>query len=117
VNRTAAAVAALVVVVVSSAPACKCAGADAKSVESAGTVLPPDPGYYAVENWDGRIYVFGDQKTHDNFAKTHELQIRKTFIGAGPGGETVMFEAQDKVPAMTKRIIDRWSTETGVKLE
>jgi len=117
VIRTSLVSVALILAVSSLAPSCAmCPGADAKSAERAATVYVPDPGYYAVETHEGRIYVFGDEKTHGTWQKTHDLQVRKTFIGAGPGGETLMFEVQDKVPEMARRIVERYCTETGLKL-
>lgn len=111
-------VATLVLCAASSLTGCAiCPGVDPKSVEAAGTIRPADPGYYAVENHDGRIYVFGDKKTHDAWQKSHDIQIRRTYIGAGPAGETIMFEARDKVPEMTKRIVGRYSAETGLRLD
>ena len=107
-------------VIAASSFAAGCAntsGASAASVAAAGTIKPADPGYYAVESYDGRIYVFGDKKTHDAWQSSKSIQIRKTYIGAGPGGETIMFEARDKMPELTKRIVERYSAETGIHLD
>ena len=75
-----------------------------------------DPGYYAEEEHDGRWYVFGNQKTHEQFAKTRSIQVAKTFIGDGPDGSTVVFEAKDKLPEMTERLIATFSERHGVAL-
>lgn len=98
------------------APGCACPGASSASVTAAGTVLPPDPGHYAVESKDGRIYVFGSEKVLDSWRKSGHMQFSRTMIGAGPGGETVVFEAMDKNPAMEKRLMARFAQENGLKL-
>lgn len=75
-----------------------------------------DPGYYAEEQHDGRWYVFGNQKTHEQFARTKSIQVAKTFIGDGPDGATVVFEAKDKLPEMTDRLVATFSERHGVAL-
>jgi ribosomal protein L24E len=110
------ALAALLAATVAVSAGCKCPGASEASVTAAGTILPPDPGKYYVETKDGRIYVFGSDKVHDSWIKTGHMQFSKTLIGAGSGGETLVFEALDKNPAMEKRLIARYSSENGLKL-
>ena len=76
-----------------------------------------DSGYYAEEEHDGRWYVFGNQKTHEMFSHTHSIQVAKTFIGDGPDGTTVVFEAKDKLPEMTARLISTFNEKHGVALQ
>jgi len=76
-----------------------------------------DPGYYAEEEHDGRWYVFGNEKTHKQFATSRSIQIAKTFIGEGPGGATVVFEAKDKLPEMTDRLVKTFSERHGLALQ
>lgn len=97
-------------------PACACPGADEKSVKTAGTVFS-DPGHYAERQHDGRIYVIGDAKTEEKFDRSPGLQLSRTFIGAGPSGQTVVFEAKDKVPEMTTRLIDAFNARYGTALK
>ncbi len=40
---------------------------------------------------DGRIHVFDDQATYQQFLAVGETSFRQTFIGAGPKGETLVF--------------------------
>ena len=76
-----------------------------------------DTGYYAEEQHDGRWYVFGNQKTHDMFANTHSIQVAKSFIGEGPDGATVVFEAKDKLSEMTERLIATFNEKHGTALK
>ena len=106
--------------VAAAASGCSTGGASAESIKAAGTVAAPapvDPGYYAEAEHNGRIYVFGDPRTEQTFQTTHSIQIAKTFIGAGPGGRTVVFEARDKLAAMTARLIAKFSADHGVSLQ
>jgi len=40
---------------------------------------------------EGRLYVFDDKKTYDEFLSVGETSFRQTFIGSGPKGQTVVF--------------------------
>ncbi len=40
---------------------------------------------------EGRIHVFDDQATYQQFLEVGETSFRQTFIGAGPKGETLVF--------------------------
>lgn len=75
-----------------------------------------DPGYYATEFHDGRWYVFGNEKTHKAFAQTKSIQVARSYIGEGPDGATVVFEAKDKLPEMTDRLVATFSKEHGLDL-
>lgn len=98
------------------AAACQCPGANAEAVKAAGSVVPADPGHYAEREREGRIYVFADRKTEAGFEKTGHMQTSKTFVGGGPGGVTVVFEAKDKAPAMTERIVAEFNARHGTQL-
>lgn len=76
-----------------------------------------DEGYYAEEQKDGRFYVFGSQKTHDEFRRSGHLQISKSFIAAGPGGATVVVESKDKLPELAARLAATFSGNHGVNLK
>lgn len=106
----------LLVVAVLALPACACPGADEKSAKAAGTVHA-DPGHYAEREHDGRLYVIGDAKSEEGFDKTHELRLSKTYIGAGPSGQSVVFEIKDKVPEMTTRLIKTFNERYGTALK
>jgi hypothetical protein len=97
--------------------ACQCPGAAPASVTAAGSIIPADPGHYAEREHDGRIYVFADKKTEAAFETSPHMQLSKTFVGGGPGGMSVVFEAKDKAPEMTKRIIGEFNARHGTSLE
>ena len=114
-----AAASAVVVVVAASAflsAGCgSCPGTNAASVDKAGSIVKKDSGYYAVESHDGRTYVFGDEDTHASWRKSHAMQYSKSMIGAGPKGETVVFEVRDKLPELQERLMARFAAENGMK--
>ncbi len=63
---------------------------------------------YSVYKYNGRIYVIGNPETRDAFVKNHHLPYTKTLLGAGPGGETVIFEVDKKDPAFVERLIETY---------
>ena len=44
----------------------------------------------------------------DFFLKNHMIPLTKTLLGAGPSGETVVFEFDKKNPAMTDQLIEQF---------
>ena len=46
--------------------------------------------YYEYHK-DGRIYVIADKKDYKEFLENGEIPLRKTDIGVGPNGETVVY--------------------------
>ena len=114
-RRAAALVLASVLASVAALPACV-APVKTEPSKEAQLAMLKDPGYYAEEEYDGRWYVFGNEKTHAQFANTHSIQIARTFIGEGPGGATVVFEAKDKLPEMTDRLVATFSERHGLAL-
>ena len=81
-----------------------------------GAVVPDDEGYSAVESRDGRTYLIGKKATHASFARGAEMQMTKTFVGAGPNGETVVVEVDPLLPEMTARLTAEFSRTTKVDL-
>ncbi len=59
--------------------------------------------YYQVYH-EGRIYVFDDFKTYQDFLNLGETTFRLTRIGAGPNGETVVFGLRKKDKKMRSGI-------------
>ncbi len=53
--------------------------------------------YYREIEKDGRIYVFSTGKRADMFEKSGEIGQAITRLGAGPNGETVVFENEDAI--------------------
>ncbi len=60
---------------------------------------------YNVWKYKGRIYVIGNEKTNEAFKQHKHLPYTKTLIGAGPMGETVVFEVDKKDPALAERLV------------
>lgn len=90
--------------------------------ESAGksemTPAPaPASGYYAEESHKGRLYVFGTEKAHAQMKESgHAPQIAKTFIGAGPDGQTLVLEADAKSNDLQERLKAQYQSRHGVQL-
>ncbi len=59
---------------------------------------------YFVYKYNGRIYVVGSTKTNEKFQSSPHLPLTRTLLGAGPNGETVIFEFDKKNPEMTDRL-------------
>ena len=45
---------------------------------------------------EGRLYVFDDKGTYNEFLSVGETSFRQTFIGTGPDGQTVVFGMTSK---------------------
>ncbi len=65
---------------------------------------PAAGGYYGEVERDGRFYVAGSQKSHDTLRSGGEIPLRRTFIGGGPGGKTVVIEADSKTDDLANRL-------------
>ncbi|MFN2258064.1 MAG: hypothetical protein ABR516_06255 [Desulfuromonadaceae bacterium] len=59
---------------------------------------------YTAWKYQGRIYVIGNAETNASFARHKHLPYTKTILGAGPGGETVIFEVDKKDPEFADRL-------------
>jgi hypothetical protein len=57
-------------------------------------------GYQEFEH-DGRIYVLSRPATIRSFEASHEAGVTVMKIGAGPGGKTVVLEADSKDPFLS----------------
>jgi ABC-type microcin C transport system duplicated ATPase subunit YejF len=55
-----------------------------------------------------RIYVIGQSKTSESFQAHHHLPYTRTLLGAGPQGETVVFEVDKKNPALADRLVSEY---------
>jgi phosphate-selective porin OprO and OprP len=53
--------------------------------------------FYAEEARDGRIYVFNIMTVYDEWKKTGEMGKSITRIGAGPNGETLVFDSEEAI--------------------
>lgn len=75
----------LIGLVAASALLTACGGANVKSDSMAN-----NDDMYEVHH-EGRIYVFDDRDTYEEFLEVGETSFRKVRIGEGPHGETVVF--------------------------
>jgi hypothetical protein len=60
--------------------------------------------FYAEVEHEGRIYVIGKSASLNAFNLTHEIPYSQTFIGRGPGGKTVIIEAEAKEAGLQARL-------------
>lgn len=59
---------------------------------------------------EGRIYVIGNEETKDDFVKHKHLPYTKTLLGAGPKGETVIFEVDKGDSTYAEALIDEYNS-------
>lgn len=59
---------------------------------------------YYVWKYAGRIYVIGKEKTNQAFISNHFLPYTRTVLGAGPQGETVIFEVDKKDASFSEKL-------------
>ncbi|MBI2838426.1 MAG: hypothetical protein HYX75_08935 [Acidobacteria bacterium] len=53
--------------------------------------------FYQEEVRDGRIYVFNNMVSYDNWRKSGEMGVAITRLGAGPAGETIIFDTEEAI--------------------
>lgn len=75
--------------------------------EKTPILLKSEPHLY-VWKYNGRIYVIGQEKTNKAFMVNHHLPYTKTILGAGPQGETVIFEVDKKNASLAENLIARY---------
>jgi hypothetical protein len=85
---------------------CGCAAATAKTGPQ--EVMSKGEEFHIYEN-HGRLYVLGSQGSLDKFKASGHLPYTRTLIGAGPNGETVVFEVNKKDPALADRLQKEFS--------
>jgi hypothetical protein len=74
-------------------------------------------GYYAEETYKGRVYVLGTEKAHKALTESQQTpHIAKTYIAAGPQGQTVVLEADAKTNDLQERLKTQYEAKHGVKL-
>lgn len=61
-----------------------------------------------VCRYNNRLYVMGEASMRDSFVAHHHLPYTKTHLGAGPAGETVVFQVKKKDVAFTENLIERF---------
>lgn len=75
----------------STAPESKSTQVEAKVVEKTAAMPSLNNEDLFVVYQDGRMNVFYDADLYKDFLQLGETSFRKTFIGAGPKGETLMY--------------------------
>lgn len=94
----------------SSKPASVPAAEKAPAVKESGA-------FYAEETYKGRLYVFGTEKAHKSFKEAEQVPtIAKTFIGAGPEGQTLVLEADSKANGLQDRLRTEYESRHATKL-
>jgi len=74
-------------------------------------------GYYAEVPHKGRIYVVGTEKAQKALTQSEQTpSIAKTYIGAGPDGQTLVLEADAKSNELQERLKTQYESRHGVKL-
>jgi hypothetical protein len=74
-------------------------------------------GFYAEESYKGRLYVFGTEKAHKAFKETQQVPtIAKTYIGAGPDGQSIVLEAEAKTTDLQDRLKAEYEGRHSAKL-
>jgi len=61
---------------------------------------------YAVYKHMNRLYVVGSKESSEKFAAHGHMPYAKTVLGAGPAGETVVFEIDKKDPNLAERLME-----------
>jgi len=87
-----------------AAPAAQAAPAPAAQAATA-------PHYFVVYPKEGRLWAFGDVKTYLMYMEHGEVALTRARIGAGPGGQTVVFgitndDVKKNQPSMGERFFD-----------
>lgn len=64
---------------------------------AAPAVLLAQGSFYQEVHKDGRIYVFNQMKVYDEWLRSGEMGRSITRVGAGPGGETIVFDSEEAI--------------------
>lgn len=60
---------------------------------------------FTVYKYMNRLYVVGSKESSEKFAAHGHMPYAKTVLGAGPAGETVVFEINKKDPTLAERLM------------
>ena len=72
--------------------------------------------YYVEIPKDGRVYVLGSPASQEAFEATGHLPYTSTLIGAGAGGETLVFEVDKENPYLAPRLKAEYSERHDVEI-
>lgn len=93
------------------------AGSRSGPPEKSMTAKEAGSGFYAEESYKGRIYVLGTEKAHKALTESQQTPpIAKTYIGAGPGGQTIVLEADSKSNDLQVRLKSQYESRHSLKL-
>ncbi|MBU4460989.1 MAG: hypothetical protein KJ579_10505 [Verrucomicrobia bacterium] len=70
---------------------------------------------YKEMTHEGRVYVLGKAETIKKSATKPEVAYTTTKIGAGPGGVTVILEADPKDDLLSKKLWQLYTCRHGVR--
>ncbi|MEA3363768.1 MAG: hypothetical protein U9Q61_10940 [Thermodesulfobacteriota bacterium] len=88
-----------------------CAGTATKQAEMSGPQqLMSKDGNFFIYDYMERHYVVGSEESSQKFAAHGHLPYTKTVLGAGPHGETVVYEVAKKDPALAERLMEIYSS-------
>jgi hypothetical protein len=92
-------------------------GSGAAAPEKGMVAKDAQGGYYAEEPYKGRLFVLGTEKAHKALRESQQApHITKTYIGAGPDGQTLVLEADAKSNELQERLKVQYESRHGVKL-
>ena len=76
-------------------------------------VVSEDPagGYWEFLK-DGRFYIVGSEASAEKFTKSAHLPLTKTILGAGPQGQTVVFEVDPADAGLEERLQSQWASRS-----
>jgi len=65
---------------------------------------------YTVYKYMNRLYVVGSKESSEKFAAHGHMPYAKTVLGAGPAGETVVFEINKKDPKLVEKLMKQFKS-------
>jgi arylsulfatase A-like enzyme len=79
-----------------------------RSVYSTEMIVPPavagdPPGFYREVEKDGRVYAFATGREFETWQASGETGRAIVRLGAGPNGESVVFDGEDAIAAFNQR--------------
>jgi hypothetical protein len=96
----------------SSAPA-----SSSSSSDKPAAMAKESGGFYQEEAYKGRLYVFGTDKAYKAYKDAQTVpHIAKTYIGAGPDGQSVVLEADAKTTDLQDRLKVEYEARHNTKL-
>lgn len=72
--------------------------------------------FYREIPHDGRIYVVGSSDSMSDFLNSHHLPYTRTFIGAGPERQTLVFEIAKKDASLVERLISTFNERNSTSV-